>query len=93
MPGGSLTLSNRSLQVRKEIRHKAWQNDGWAETVSKVGEGVLFLDNHLSEFLLIDFTVGKVNGLFYSYTTIIQSSQITSLHVFISFSIANRCQI
>jgi hypothetical protein len=25
----------RSLQARKEIREKAWQVDGWAETVSK----------------------------------------------------------
>jgi len=75
----SQIVSNRSLQVRKEIRNKAWQNDGWAETVSKVSQGVLSLDNHLSEFLLVDCTIDKVNGLFYSDTTIIQSSQITSL--------------
>ena len=26
---------DRSLQKRRDIREKAWQNDGWAETVSK----------------------------------------------------------
>ena len=25
----------RNLQKRRDIREKAWQNDGWAETVSK----------------------------------------------------------
>lgn len=27
---------SRDLQTRKELRQKAWQLDGWAETVSKV---------------------------------------------------------
>ena len=72
-------VSNRSLQVRKEIRNKAWQNDGWAETVTKVSQGVFSLDNHLSDIIPIDCTIDKVNGLFYFDTTIIQSSQITSL--------------
>ena len=26
---------HRNLQTRRDIREKAWQNDGWAETVSK----------------------------------------------------------
>lgn len=26
----------RNLQTRRDVREKAWQNDGWAETVSKV---------------------------------------------------------
>lgn len=29
-------LSNRDLQTRKETREKAWQVDGWSDTVHKV---------------------------------------------------------
>ena len=30
-----ISFLNRNLQTRRDIREKAWQNDGWAETVSK----------------------------------------------------------
>lgn len=29
-------LSRRNLQARKEMREKAWQLEGWSETVTKV---------------------------------------------------------
>ena len=31
-----LSCPARDLATRKEVREKAWQRDGWAETVSKV---------------------------------------------------------
>ncbi|KIM47480.1 hypothetical protein M413DRAFT_439140 [Hebeloma cylindrosporum] len=36
-----------SLQARKEIRNKAWQNDGWAETVSKTAQLTTSMDSFI----------------------------------------------
>jgi len=37
------------LATRKETREKAWQRDGWAETVSKTAQ----LANHMDSFILV----------------------------------------
>ncbi|KAF8204033.1 NIPSNAP-domain-containing protein [Pholiota molesta] len=36
-----------NLQTRKEIREKAWQIDGWAETVSKTAQLAKTMDAHI----------------------------------------------
>lgn len=36
------SMSRSDLATRKETREKAWQKDGWAETVSKVTYNTLF---------------------------------------------------
>lgn len=38
-----------SLEARKEMREKAWQIDGWAETVSKTAQ----LAKHMDSFILL----------------------------------------
>jgi len=45
----TLTLiPSRSLQARKETREKAWEVDGWADTVDKTSQ----LAKHMDSFIL-----------------------------------------
>ena len=72
----------RNLQKRRDIREKAWQNDGWAETVSKAripmssrGITLLTLDSP-------DGAAGTDNGCIYFDAAVIQSSEVRSIRVY-----------
>ena len=66
----------RNLQKRRDIREKAWQNDGWAETVSKVRFPMSYIGMTLLIWNTPDRAAGTVNGCFYSDAAVIQSSEI-----------------
>ncbi|KAF9055830.1 hypothetical protein BJ165DRAFT_449208 [Panaeolus papilionaceus] len=36
-----------NMQTRRDMREKAWQNDGWAETVSKTSQLAWSMDSHI----------------------------------------------
>jgi len=44
-----MTPCDRNLDARKEMREKAWQVDGWAETVSKVRATTLLCTASVSQ--------------------------------------------
>lgn len=62
---------HRNLEVRKETREKAWQIDGWAETVSKVSVEASYLGIKWME-LLSDSSARQFNGLLHSCAPLFQ---------------------
>lgn len=78
IPSNNLTkiCTRRNLAKRKETREKAWQRDGWAETVSKVTNHIHY---HLQSLLILhptDLTTRESHGLIHTCTTIVQSPQV-----------------
>lgn len=61
----------RNLEVRKETREKAWQIDGWAETVSKVSVEASYLTIKWMESLS-DSSARQFNGLLHSCAPLFQ---------------------
>ena len=61
----------RNLEARKETREKAWQIDGWAETVSKVRVKASYLDIKWM-VLLSDGSARQFNGLVHSCAPLFQ---------------------
>lgn len=71
---------DRNLQKRRDIREKAWQNDGWAETVSKAKIFPCLERYDVMTLFSLDGTTGTDYGCFYSYATVVQSSEIRYLY-------------
>ena len=67
---------DRNLQKRRDIREKAWQNDGWAETVSKARFPMTFIRMTWLSLRSPDGATGTDNGCFYFDAAVIQSSEI-----------------
>ena len=63
------------LATRKETREKAWQVDGWAETVSKVSRACLVGAVPLL-IVCADVADGKVYGLFHNVAPALQPPQM-----------------
>jgi hypothetical protein len=78
------THARRNLAKRKETREKAWQRDGWAETVSKVTNHIHYLLQSLLMLHPTDLTTREPHGLIHTCTTIVQSSQVNEYCVSIT---------
>lgn len=72
----------RDLQKRRDIREKAWQNDGWAETVSKARIPMSSVGMTLLTWDSPDGAAGPVNGCIYFDAAVIQPSEIRSFRVY-----------
>ena len=70
---------DRDLTTRKETRQKAWEVDGWAETVSKV-RGARFSAIHgkLNAVNETDFPTREVDGRLHPNTTPMVSFEVNN---------------
>jgi hypothetical protein len=68
------SLSERSMEARKEMREEVWQLDGWAETVSKVD--VSDCHCHSPIYTSTDSSVDENHGFLHSSAVAFQSTEM-----------------